>query len=162
MADSFDVVVIGAGISEAASALEIALSGLRVALIDRYAPSAMASGWTLAGVRQSGRHPAESPLPVQAVKLWEGLADRLDAPTHHRQRGNLRCARDAGETAIIDQLMPEVVAMGFSGHGFCLGPLTGKLMYDFVHRRTPALPLAPLKLARFGWNGPAQPLTLHG
>ncbi len=45
----FDVVVVGAGISGASAALEIALSGLRVVLIDRYAPAAMASGWTLAG-----------------------------------------------------------------------------------------------------------------
>ena len=111
-APSYDAVVIGAGISGAASALELALSGVRVALIDRYAPAAMASGWTLAGVRQSGRHPAELPLAVQAVKLWQDLADRLDAPTHYRQRGNLRCARDAGEAAIIDQLIAEQSAAG--------------------------------------------------
>ncbi len=111
-ADSFDVVVIGAGISGAASAYEIALSGLRVVLLDRYAPAAMASGWTLAGVRQSGRHPAELPLAMQAVKLWEQLAERLDAPTHYRQRGNLRCARDAGEVAIIEQLIAEQRAAG--------------------------------------------------
>ncbi len=63
--------------------------------------------------------------------------------------------------------VPEVdglaIAMGFSGHGFCLGPLTGKLRSDFVHRRPAALPLDAFKLARFdGWNGPAQPLPLHG
>ena len=108
----FDVVVVGAGISGASAALEIALSGLRVVLIDRYAPAAMASGWTLAGVRQSGRHPAELPLAIQAVKLWEGLAERLDGPTHYRQRGNLRCARDAGEAAIIEHLITEQSAAG--------------------------------------------------
>ena len=111
-ADSFDVVVIGAGISGAASAYEIALSGLRVVLVDRYAPAAMASGWTLAGVRQSGRHPAELPLAMEAVRLWERLAERLDAPTQYRQRGNLRCARDAGEAAIIEQLIAEQGAAG--------------------------------------------------
>ncbi len=109
---AFDVVIIGAGISGAAAALEIATSGLRVALIDRYAPAAMASGWTLAGVRQSGRHPAELPLAIQAVKLWESLAERLDSPTHYRQRGNLRCARDAGEAALIEQLIAEQGAAG--------------------------------------------------
>lgn len=109
---SFDVVVIGAGISGAASAFEIALSGLRVVLIDRYAPASMASGWTLAGVRQSGRHPAELPLAIQAVKLWEGLAERLDGPTHYLQRGNLRCARDAGEAVIIEQLITEQSTAG--------------------------------------------------
>ena len=110
--DVTDVVVVGAGVSGAAAALEIALSGLRVTLIDRYAPAAMASGWTLAGVRQSGRHPAELPLAMEAVRLWMVLAERLDGPTHYRQRGNLRCARDAGEAAIIERLITEQSAAG--------------------------------------------------
>ena len=55
------------------------------------------------------------------------------------------------------------IAMGFSGHGFCLGPLTGRIMADFVHGQTPALPLGAFRLSRFdGWNGSAQPLSLHG
>ena len=37
----------------------------------------MASGWTLAGVRQSGRHPAELPLARAAVARWERLAEEL-------------------------------------------------------------------------------------
>ena len=109
---TFDVAVIGAGISGASAALEIATSGLRVVLIDRYAPAAMASGWTLAGVRQSGRHPAELPLAIEAVKLWANLAERIDGPTHYRQRGNLRCARDAGEVSIIERLIAEQGAAG--------------------------------------------------
>ena len=73
-----DVVVVGAGISGAASAYELATAGLKVVLIDRYGPAAMASGWTLAGVRQSGRHPAELPLAQRAVSIWDTLAEQLD------------------------------------------------------------------------------------
>lgn len=65
-----DAIVIGAGISGAAAGFELARSGLRVVLLDRYGPAAMASGWTLAGVRQSGRHPAELPLARAAIALW--------------------------------------------------------------------------------------------
>ena len=55
------------------------------------------------------------------------------------------------------------IAMGFSGHGFCLGPLTGKIMADFVHGRTPDLTLDAFRLDRFdGWNAPSLPLSLHG
>jgi sarcosine oxidase subunit beta len=55
------------------------------------------------------------------------------------------------------------VAMGFSGHGFCLGPLTGKIVADFVAGRTPGVPLEPFRLARFDrWNAPSEPATLHG
>jgi sarcosine oxidase, subunit beta len=63
-------------------------------------------------------------------------------------------------SAAIDGL---VIAMGFSGHGFCLGPVTGRILADLVHGRDPGLPLAPFALARFkGWNRPAEPVTLHG
>lgn len=108
-----DVVVIGAGISGAATAYELACRGASVTLIDRFAPAAMASGWTLAGVRQSGRHPAEWPLAQAAVALWSDLSDRLDAPTHYRRGGNLRCARNETEAALIRRLVEAQSANGF-------------------------------------------------
>lgn len=107
-----DVVVVGAGISGAASAYELATAGLKVVLIDRYGPAAMASGWTLAGVRQSGRHPAELPLARRAVCLWENLAERLGAPVHYIRRGNLRLARTPGELATIARMVEEQRAAG--------------------------------------------------
>jgi sarcosine oxidase subunit beta len=107
-----DVVVIGAGISGAASAYELARRGFRVTLLDRYAPAAMASGWTLAGVRQSGRHPAELPLATAAVQRWAGLADELDGETRYRRNGNLRLARTAGEVPVIRSLVEQQSAAG--------------------------------------------------
>jgi sarcosine oxidase subunit beta len=110
--DSFDIVVIGAGISGAATACRLARAGHKVAVIDRYGPAAMASGWTLAGVRQSGRHPAELPLAKAAVALWADLAEDLGAPTHYVQKGNLRLARNAAEYA---QIRDMVAAQGARG-----------------------------------------------
>ena len=107
-----DVVVVGAGISGAAAAYYLAQAGQSVILVDRFGPAAMASGWTLAGVRQSGRHPAELPLARAAVQLWATLADELDAPTGYRRRGNLRCARTAAEAATIEALVAEQAATG--------------------------------------------------
>ncbi len=107
-----DVVVVGAGISGAAAAYYLARAGSSVVLVDRFGPAAMASGWTLAGVRQSGRHPAELPLARAAVQLWGSLADELDAPTHYRRRGNLRCARTLAEVATIEALVAEQAAAG--------------------------------------------------
>jgi sarcosine oxidase subunit beta len=109
-----DVVVVGAGISGAASAYELATAGLKVVLIDRYGPAAMASGWTLAGVRQSGRHPAELPLARRAVSLWETLAERLEAPTHYVRRGNLRLARTPDELASLGAMVEEQRAAGLN------------------------------------------------
>ena len=107
-----DVVVVGAGISGAATAYYLARAGRSVVLVDRFGPAAMASGWTLAGVRQSGRHPAELPLARKAVALWADLAERLDGTTHYRRRGNVRLARTAAEVPVIQALVEEQTAAG--------------------------------------------------
>lgn len=107
-----DAVVIGAGISGAATALELAEAGLSVVLVDRWGPAAMASGWTLAGVRQSGRHLAELPLAQAAVRQWETLGQRLGTDVRYRQEGNLRLARNEAELPVIEQLVAEQSAAG--------------------------------------------------
>ena len=93
--------MIGAGISGASAALDLARRGIDVLIVDRFAPAAMASGWTLAGVRQSGRHPAELPLARQAVDVWATLDEDLGAETFYRRTGNLRCARSEDEVKTI-------------------------------------------------------------
>lgn len=49
------------------------------------------------------------------------------------------------------------VAAGFSGHGFCLGPVTGAVVADLVLEREPGLPIHPFRLERFA-GGPT-PVT---
>lgn len=107
-----DVVIVGAGITGCATALALAESGARVEVIERYRPAAMASGWTLAGVRQSGRDPAELPLARAAVDIWQSLDARLDAQTGYRQGGNLRLARTGAEADIIRALVASQQAAG--------------------------------------------------
>ena len=107
-----DAVVIGAGISGAATAYQLAKDGLDVVLLDRFSPAAMASGWTLAGVRQSGRHAAELPLARAAVAIWETLAEELEGETHYRRSGNLRVARDDAEIAIIRGVVQDQASAG--------------------------------------------------
>lgn len=107
-----DVVIIGSGISGAASAYELAKEGLDVVLVDRFGPAAMASGWTLAGVRQSGRHPAELPLAKAAVEIWTTLAEELGGATHYQRGGNLRLARTEAEVPVIAALVEEQTAAG--------------------------------------------------
>ncbi len=100
-------VVIGGGITGCAAAWTLACAGHTVRLFERHHIAAMASGWTLGGVRQSGRHPAELPLAKAAVALWPGLADRLGHETGYFQHGNLRLARTADEAATIRRLVDE-------------------------------------------------------
>jgi sarcosine oxidase subunit beta len=55
-----------------------------------------------------------------------------------------------------------VAAAGFSGHGFCLGPVTGQLVRELVTTGQPSLPLYPFRLARFAAHGQAPVTMLHG
>ena len=107
-----DVVVIGGGISGAAAAYELARAGVSVTLVEKGELASMASGWTLAGVRQSGRDPAELPLARAAVGRWETLAEELEADTGYRQDGNLRLARTPQEVEIIAAMAEEQAALG--------------------------------------------------
>lgn len=107
-----DIAIVGAGITGCSAAYRLARAGARVVVIDRYGPAAMASGWTLAGVRQSGRDPAELAMAQRAVAMWADLDAELDAPTHYRQGGNLRLARSPPEVDTIRHMVTTQGALG--------------------------------------------------
>jgi len=107
-----EVVIVGGGISGTAAAYELARHGARVTLVEQGELASMASGWTLAGVRQSGRHPAELPLARAAVRRWRRLGEELDADVEYRQAGNLRLARTPQEVPVIAKLVEEQRALG--------------------------------------------------
>lgn len=107
-----DVVIVGGGITGASAAYEIARAGHSVTLFEARRLAAMASGWTLGGVRQSGRDPAELPLAKAAVERWGGLDAELGAPTGYRRRGNLRLARTEAEVETIRELVAQQRKLG--------------------------------------------------
>ena len=106
------VIIIGGGISGAAAAYELARNGVNVTLLERGELASMASGWTLAGVRQSGRHPSELPLAAAAVARWPSLDDELDADTEYRQHGNLRLALSESDVPTIRGVVAASAAAG--------------------------------------------------
>jgi len=106
------VVIIGGGISGVAAAYELARNGVRVTLLERGELASMASGWTLAGVRQSGRHPAELPLAAAAVARWSTLDEELEADTEYRQNGNLRLALSESDVPTIRGVVETSAAAG--------------------------------------------------
>ncbi len=116
MTNSPNIIIIGGGISGTAAAYELSKAGAAVTLVEKGTLASMASGWTLAGVRQSGRDPAELPLAQAAVRRWEGLADELQADVEYRQEGNLRLARTAEEVEHIRTMVAEQQALGLDLH----------------------------------------------
>lgn len=109
---AMEMVIIGGGITGACAALALAEAGSRVRLIERAQLAAMGSGWTLGGVRQSGRDPAELPLARAAIGRWAELDARLGGKPGYRRRGNLRLARDESEAEVIAALVREQAATG--------------------------------------------------
>ncbi len=107
-----DIIVIGGGITGCAAADALAREGHSVTLLEKTGIAAMASGWTLAGVRQSGRDPAELPLAKSAVQIWAGLNEALDADVEYRRKGNLRLARTSAEVEVILKLVQDQKALG--------------------------------------------------
>ena len=110
------IVIIGGGITGAAAAAELAREGQAVTLIEKHRIAAMASGWTLGGVRQSGRDPAELPLARAAVAMWGELAETLSADVEYRRTGNLRLARTPVEVDVIRTLVLTQQALGLDLH----------------------------------------------
>jgi sarcosine oxidase subunit beta len=53
----------------------------------------------------------------------------------------------------VDGLAGYLLATGFSGHGFCLGPITGKVMAEQIIDGAPSIDLSAFRLARFAEAG---------
>jgi sarcosine oxidase subunit beta len=83
------VVVVGGGIMGCATAYELAKKGRSVVLLEKGFVGAEASGRNGGGVRQQKRDPAELPLAMESVKIWQGLHEELEWDLEYRQSGNL-------------------------------------------------------------------------
>lgn len=53
----------------------------------------------------------------------------------------------------VDGIQGYLLATGFSGHGFCLGPIVGKLLSEWVVDGEPSMSLERLRLSRFDGDG---------
>jgi sarcosine oxidase subunit beta len=107
-----DVVVIGGGIAGSSIALRLAEKGRRVILLEKGRVGEEASGRNGGGVRQQDRHPAELPLAMEAIKLWEGMEDELGCDVGYRRGGNIMIARSENQLESLIQIRDREQAMG--------------------------------------------------
>ncbi len=84
-----EVVVIGAGVTGAASAYELSRAGVRTAIVEAGEVGSVASGASAGGVRQQGRDPRELPIAIRAIQRWPELQAELGADLHYLQDGHV-------------------------------------------------------------------------
>ncbi|MGS0646014.1 FAD-dependent oxidoreductase [Komagataeibacter melomenusus] len=109
-AQTADAVVVGAGVVGAFTALFLAQSGLRVTLLDRGHPGAMASGGNAGslhaqllsfdyGAPTQGLSPAARTMPLQkaSIALWESLRDTFDRDIEMKRTGGLMIAQSEAD-----------------------------------------------------------------
>lgn len=92
-----DVVVIGGGIIGASTALCLAERGILVALCEKGRVAGEQSSRNWGWCRKMGRDPAEIPLAVESLRLWEQMNTRTGAETGFRQRGIVYLCANARE-----------------------------------------------------------------
>ena len=85
-----DVVVVGAGIMGAFTALRLAQRNRTVFLIDKGDIGRESTGRCGGGVRQQFRDPAELPLAMKAVDIWAGLEEEFGELLEYRRQGSLK------------------------------------------------------------------------
>ncbi|MEM8744779.1 MAG: FAD-dependent oxidoreductase, partial [Pseudomonadota bacterium] len=88
----YDVLIVGAGIQGLSSALQLALRGCRVLVIERDGPGQHASGVNAGGVRTLWRHPAEIPLARASLEIWRDIKTLLGTDCRYHSNGSLRIA----------------------------------------------------------------------
>lgn len=95
-----EVVVIGGGVMGASLALELAERGIPVVVCEKGLIGGEQSSRNMGWVRKMGREAAELPLAIEALRLWEGLNERVGADTGYVRSGvaYLFESKDALET----------------------------------------------------------------
>ncbi len=106
-----DAVVIGGGIVGASAALFLALSGKRVALLERDFFGSHSSGVNYGGVRRQGRPLSQLPLSRRAHEIWGDLRAFIGTDGEYVRSGHLKLARS-------DKDMAALVAYEEASRGF--------------------------------------------
>ncbi len=94
-----DVVVIGGGVIGVMTAWFLAERGERVILCEKGRIAAEQSGRNWGWVRKQGRDPAELPIMIEALSIWDGLTKAAGAELGFRRTGILYAANTPQDMA---------------------------------------------------------------
>ena len=114
---SFEILIIGGGVTGSSIAYHLARQGRKVLVIERSGVVVEpAASWASAGgVRRQGRHPAEAKLAIEAIERWSTLEQELEADLHYRRGGNLMLAETEAEAEHLVKFVQHQHELGFAG-----------------------------------------------
>lgn len=107
-----DVVVIGGGVIGVMTAWHLAERGLRVTLCEKGRIAGEQSSRNWGWVRQQGRDPAELPLMVESLRLWERLAQEFGDALGFRRTGVMYLANAEADLAAFEAWLPHARTHG--------------------------------------------------
>lgn len=109
----YDVIVIGGGLHGCSAALQLALRGRRVLVIEKDHSGRHASGVNAGGVRRLGRHPAEIPLSVESLEIWYGIEALVGSDCGFQPSGQVKMAESDEEMVAAEERAAMVRSLGF-------------------------------------------------
>lgn len=130
MGVSAHIVVVGAGIVGAATALALAERGFAVTLLDRAAPGSAVSGASLACLGTHQNSEIELPQLIWATRRWAEWDQRFTGAFHYRRCGQIRFIDHAADIPTAEHWIALERAAGLSAQ---------LLDLDEVRRIEPAL-----------------------
>ncbi len=175
MTETFDAIVVGAGVVGASTAFHLAkLGGLKVCVVERGQVCSGGTAKSCAIVRSHYSVPSNTALTLRSLEMFGAFADWLEAPDAESgfvNPGYLIVASDGdfagaapranwvgpyditpdwnpvlGPAPGVDGLM---LAFGFSGYGFKLAPAVGLTLAEQVLRQDMDVDIGAYGLERF-------------
>src|SRR5690242_10723927 len=141
------VVVIGGGIIGTSTAFFLARKGVPVVLCEKGHIAGEQSSRNWGWVRKMGRDPREIPLIIEALRLWEGMNELVEAETGFREARILyACETDRSEERRVGQECTTTCLTCDWSSDVCSSDLAGGLVREGPHRRRavePQLGLGP-------------------
>ena len=108
-----DVIVVGGGLHGCSAALQLALRGKRVRVIEMRTPGRFASGVNAGGVRRLGRHPAEIPLAVESLEIWQRIEALVGHDCGFEAHGQIKIAENEDEMKTLEARARMVRDLGY-------------------------------------------------
>ncbi|PWE53718.1 FAD-dependent oxidoreductase [Metarhizobium album] len=108
-----DLLIVGGGLHGCSAALNAAIRGLSVIVLEKDTVGRHASGVNGGGVRRLGRHLAEIPISNRSMEIWRRINELVDDDCGFQPAPQIRVIEHEQDLEAQSQRSAEVRALGF-------------------------------------------------